>query len=483
MKNYVLFVFLLLSALGWAQSNDTLTIDLSKNLNLEDDTQMFQSALHTLTPKVLKINVKKGTYMISSSLSSGKNNTYLKFEKGSEIHFLSNTAGFIVTHDNFVVDGASFIGNGQSAKDLYSGNAIMLMGTDQVVIKNSQFNKISGNGIFLYPANSSKGCTNTQIINNSFTNPIFDLGGTGDESAILLGYSGKNYMHNNNIIRNNNIDGGNILKLGIGIIGHGTNNIIENNFVSNCRSYGIVVYESVYEETNLHDNKILNNVVKNVGEVGNKKTVKGMCIYLFKSYNSVVSGNSVSNCLRNSDETETLSPGAISLSQAENSVIKDNLINGSYMYGITTDYSFGTKIMNNTIENIRKSGAYFINENDILVQNNIFKNIGDVVLKGYFENTSLPSILEQPITAKYKHIGTGTDFVIKQNKFYTENAVLYFRGTNAADVKGNIGNKIGNNVFEGNKIYSKANNISDLIRFDVSDNQGNAIQGNQLARP
>lgn len=478
MKNTIFF-FMLLFCIHFVNAIQTDTVNI-RIFPSSDDYTTLKKAMENNTDSPLKITLSKGIYYMPQSISTSRNQIEIYFEKGAKMVFNnSNDSGFVVLNDNFILDGAYLQGSGQPAKDLYSGFGILLKGVSNCTIKNSVFDKISGIGILVYPKNETIGSSFNKIIKNQFINPVFDMGGKSDESAILIGYSGKGYMHSNNEVRNNKVDCGYKLKIGIGLIGHGANNIFANNDVSNCRSYGILVYESIYNDTSLYGNKVWNNIVKNIGEINDQKTVKGMGIYFMKSYNSEVVGNKVYNTMNNSDETESLGPGAISLSLSQNSLIKDNFIDGSYMYGIVTDYSFGTKILNNTVQNIRKSGAYFINENDIVVSENIFRNIGQVVLKGYFENTSLPFILDQLVTNEYKYKQTGWNFMITGNKFYTDKDILYFTGTTAEQVKGNIVNEIGNNTFENNTIFNNIKPIKDLVVFKQEKTGTNKIQNNK----
>ena len=222
--------------------------------------------------------------------------------------------------------------------------------------------------------------------------------------------------------------------------------------------------------------------MKNVGEVGTRTTVKGMGIYLMKSKNSRVFGNVVLNKLRNSDQTETLGSGAISISISTNTLVENNTIDGSYMYGLVSDYSFGSFFRNNTISNTRKSGAYFINMNNAEVSGNIFKNIGATAIKGYFETTKLPYILNSRHTLNtdtYKNIDTGNNFKIIGNKFYTNKDVLYFEGTPVGKTRP-YGNKIKNNIIENNEVIGATKKQENLFHFRQEVSGSNKIRNNKI---
>lgn len=475
--SFIIVVFLIKSLLTFAQPKDTLVMNVVPGAG--DQTAKVQRLLGTKTNKFLKLKFQKGLYNFAGNLRSESENTMIECVPGAVFRFSSEiNSGILVTHSNFTISGATIKGNGKSAKDYYTGYGVLLNGASNCVIKNCTFENISGNNIFFYPSGDTKGCSNNLIKNNIFRNPAFDLGKNGDEAAIMLGYSGEGYQHNNNVIQDNDIDGGFRIKIGIGIIGHGRHNIIQNNTVSNCRNYGILAYESQYFDTTLSNTFIEGNTVRNIGEYFPNKTVKGMGIYLMQSNNSTVRKNRIFNTLLNSDQTETLGAGAISVSGSPNSIIEENFIDGSFMYGITSDYSFGSKFQKNTVQNIRKSGAYFINMSNALVEGNTFKNIGEVVLKGYFEHTSLPYIQAQLVTDRFKNRPTGNNFIIRNNTFYTDGDVLFFSGTKKNNGNITADNFIGNNTFYNNDIISSRRKFREVVHFRNEKKNSNFIKYN-----
>ncbi|WP_027379826.1 right-handed parallel beta-helix repeat-containing protein [Chryseobacterium daeguense] len=475
----ILIITIFLSVFSLAQSKDTLYVTIEKS---NDDTKTFQNALNQKGGKVLKITVKKASYSVNNVLNTSRPHTYISFEKGSTINFTNNkNTGFLINHDNFTLKNAYLKGIGKSAADFYTGYGLLLYGVDNCNIINNTFDAIGGNGILIYPS-SKKGCSNTSVKGNKFINHVFNISKDGDESAIMMGYSGKNYEHNSNVIEDNTILGNDILKVGIGFIGHGNNNIIRNNKISNCIAYGIVSYESDVVGNTMNGTQILDNEIRNIGEVGTAKTVKGMGIYLMTSNNAKIAGNKIYNALRNSDRTETLSQGGISVSLSPGTIVSDNLIDGSEMYGIVSDYSFGSSFLNNTLQNVKKSGAYFLNMNDVKISGNIFKNIGEVVIKGYFENTSLPRIKEQLRNDKYKNIDTGNNFTVTNNKFYSNKDILYFEATGRDLSQKYQGNKMNNNIVENNEIIGNIKNQNELVHFRQETSGKNFIQKNKIIK-
>jgi hypothetical protein len=480
-KNILIVFVMFFSAHFFGQSRDTLYIQVEKS-STNDDTKVFQDALNQKNGKVLKIIVKKANYNISNTLATSRSDTYMIFDKGSSITFTNNkNTGFLIKHSNFTLKNAYIKGNGKSAEDFYTGYGVLLFGVNNCNISNNTFDKISGNGILMVPA-SNKGCSNNIIKDNRFTNHVFNITKNGDESAIMMGYSGKNYSHDNNRIENNTINGNDLLKVGIGFIGHGNNNVIKNNKISNCLAYGIVSYESDIVGNTMTNTQVLENEIKNIGEVGNNKTVKGMGIYLMTSNNAIISNNKIYNTLRNSDRSETLGQGGISVSLSPKATVSNNLIDGSEMYGIVSDYSFDSNFLNNTIQNIKKSGAYFLNMNDVKISGNTFKNIGEVVIKGYFENTSLPRIQEQLRDNRYKNIDTGNNFTVTNNKFYTNKDILYFEATGKDLSQNYKGNKLNNNVVENNEVIGNFKKQNELVHFRQEISGNNFIQKNRIIK-
>jgi len=481
MKNILTLLGIFLSVCFSGQSTDTLYITIKKDRAV-DDTKVFQEALNQKKGKALKIIVKKADYTIDNILTTSRPNTFVLFEKGSFVNFTDNkNTGFLINHNNFTLKNAYIRGNGKSAADFYSGYGILLFGVDNCNISDNTFDAISGNGLLILPS-PKKGCSNNSVKNNRFINHIFNITKNGDESAIMIGYSGKNYLHDNNLIEKNTIAGNDLLKVGIGFIGHGNNNIIRNNKIANCIAYGIVSYESDVVGDTMNNTQIIGNEIRNIGETGTKTTVKGMGIYLMTSNNAMISNNKVYNTLRNSDKSETLGQGGISVSLSPGATISGNLIDGSAMYGIVSDYSFGSNFVNNTVRNVKKSGVYFLSMNDVKVSGNIFENIGEVVIKGYFENTSLPRIKEQLRGDKYKNIDTGNNFTVINNKFYSNKDILYFEAKERDVSQKYMGNKLNYNIVENNEIIGNSKKQNELINFRQEASGNNSIQRNRITK-
>ncbi|UEQ78727.1 right-handed parallel beta-helix repeat-containing protein [Chryseobacterium arthrosphaerae] len=446
----------------------------------KNDYFTIQQALAHNKSEYLKI-ILDGKFVIDKTLVSKRNNTTLEFTKGSQITMTARDQGILlILHDNCTVQNGRFIGNGQSTTNFYTGFGVQLSDTENSKVIDCSFEKISGISIFL--SFSKKGCKNSLIKGNRISQPAMYIKEIGDEAGILLGYSGNNYFHENNIITLNEVDGNNILKIGVGIIGHGKNNTFSSNKVSNCLNYGIISYESAYTDVSLTGTKILDNEIRNIGETGNRRTVKGMGIYLMKSMNSEVIGNKVYNTLRNSDQTESLGAGAIAISCAINAKVSNNLIDGSYMYGFVNDYSFNSNFSSNFVKNTRKSAVLFVNVNDVLVDKNHFENIGEVVFKGRFENTGLEYIKNQWKIKTYLNQSTGKNIKIENNIITSDKDLLFFKGTNRKEQ--NIENKIKNNTFVNNTIRRSSQTpvTNENVAFREVEENTNISRNNKVEK-
>lgn len=465
--------------LGTKYKNDTLIFTLNAKVNLSGN--YFKSILNKKYNLPVKYIFRKGDYYINETLVIENDNVSFVFKKGARLINKSNQNGLILIKGNdYSLENLELIGNNISSKDMYGGFGVMLYGVNNAKIKNCKFKNISGVCIFLSRNNKGEGCEKALIENNNISFSAMNFSDYGDESGILLGYSGDNYFHKDNVIRNNIIDGNDRLKIGIGIIGHGDNNFIENNKISNCLAYGIVAYESDYTDKSLFRTRIIGNTIENIGEVENKKTKKGMGIYLMKSQNSFVLNNKIYNALRNSDQSETLGAGSISLNGAINTIVQGNEIDKSFMYGIVNAYAFNSSIEHNVIRNIRKSAIYLINVNDIEISENIIDSNNDVMIKGFFENTSTEYIKKMWKIEKYSNINTGNNIKVFNNTFIKPNEVLYFytNMNKGIEYKENL---ISNNYIYNNIIYiDKNENVNSLIKFTSGKN--NKIENNKFLK-
>lgn len=480
----IVFTLLCAPLLLWANTPDSISTRKTITFLIKptkNDFENIQKVLEYKTSKKLVL-ILDGIFKVNNTLMTHKDFTSILLKPKSRLIFTNEKASGLIIRNNYCeVKNGNIEGSGKSSSNYYTGFGILISGASNNLVSNVTLSKISGNSIFLMYGN--QGCNYNKIINNKIINPSFYINKEGDEAGIILGYSGEGYSHNFNLIENNIIDGANKIKIGIGLIGHGRKNIFRNNTVKNCLNYGILAYESKYTDTALSETLIEHNNVEGIGEVGNNTTVKGMGIYLLKSIHSIVRYNTVTNTLRNSNQSETLPAGGIAISMSPKCTVEHNNISNSFMYGIAIDYSSGSSILNNNIANIRKSGIYLVNLNNVIISKNKIASTQESLIKGYFEHTSTQAIINDDINNRFKNQNTGIDIKVVQNSFILNNNIaLYFRGTPKNMFPKYPGNLIKNNSFARNTITGSNLPIEQLVRFELEEKGNNFITNNLIKK-
>lgn len=418
------FLFLLLyPSILLAQRLDTAVISVrsagAKGDGITDDSKALQQALQQAQIKKIRtVLLPAGTYLISQTLQTVIPGTRVIFEKGAKLKLANNTqGGILITNDNCIIENAVIEGNGTPATDFYKGYGIMLAGVSGCTVKNCWLSGISGCNVFLIRSRQ-KGCTDCVITGNTVRNPAFVSAKGLDASAIMVGYSGTGYFHRNNTISSNDIDGAQVLGHGIAVMAHGSDNKIVNNTVRNCLRYGIISYETSYEDSTLTATSIIGNTISNIGAKDGTTTNMGMGIYIMKTHYAVIKGNKIDHVLENADRTETLGRGAIAINGAVGCTITDNRISNSGRYGIVCIYGFNTVISNNKIMNVVESGIYLRNTSGNVIGNNEFRGITRLAIRGQFGNTGKPAYAPQGFLRKFRNVQTGEGIRIIGNKFY-----------------------------------------------------------------
>jgi hypothetical protein len=368
-----------------------------------DDLAIIQAKIDSIT--VGTVLLPDVNYVITGAINLNKDNINLIAGQNTTMTIDNNSTGHIVVSgNNCIVKGFKLIGNGVTAiTNVRNGCGIKLTGVTNCIIENNTFDSISGVNILLVN-DDAVGCVGNVIRHNNIVNPVCTI---SDGSGIMLGYGDTGYFHNDNRIYDNTVDGNSILSNGIALICHGNDNIIENNKVSNCTRYGIISYESAYEDFTLYRTSIINNDVKNIGLAAGAGEF-GAGIYLVKSHNSKVQSNYIENaCIGTT--LETLVPGAIGLNNCLGCNVSDNIIKNSNMYGIITKYTFESIIKGNIIDTTTKAGIYLYAGNDDTCESNNVKGAGNIGIKIYAENSQVVSPLG------YQSIPTGKRIIIAKN--------------------------------------------------------------------
>ncbi|MGF2140166.1 BppU family phage baseplate upper protein [Enterococcus innesii] len=349
-----------------------------------DDTAAIQKALDSLPNGGIIRFPQNTTTIISDTLLTKGNNTSIIAEKSIIKQIATDKGFFKLQHDYCSFIGGHLIGNGNVSSDIYSGFGIMAIGTDHTIIEKVKFEKISGCSIFLSRI-GNRGCKNTLVQQNEIIGDLVEESNRRDDvAAILVGYSGTGYVHENIKINNNKIDGKFTYKIGIGVLGHGREFSIVDNKVSNCLDYGITLYETQYEDYTLYKNLIANNFVSGVGAKSGATTNKGMGIYLQKSHETIVTGNQISETLLNADDSETLMRAGLSINGCSVVKVSNNVIKKANRSGIGIVNAFDVSIDNNSLNECEQFGIRLLNTSMVSINGNSLISIKKNAIYGVF---------------------------------------------------------------------------------------------------
>ncbi|TWV99410.1 nitrous oxide reductase family maturation protein NosD [Chitinophaga pinensis] len=445
-----------------------------------DDSKAIQQALNqAATASDKTVSFPAGQYLISQTLRTAAAGTRMVFAKGASLKLANNTnGGILILHDNCSVENATLQGNGQSAPDLYKGFGIALSAVSGSTVKNCNFSGISGFNIFLN-RNGNKGCTKCIITGNTIKSPALSIPKGYDGSGIMIGYSGTGYAHKDNEISNNTIDGAQTLGHGIAVMAHGSGNKIIGNTISNCLRYGVLSYETSYEDSTLFTTSIINNTISNIGAKDGTTNNMGMGIYVMKTHGAIVKGNKVTNTLVNSDNTETLGRGAITVSGGVGCTVEDNTIVNSGRYGIVCIYGFNTAIRNNKILGVKESGIYMRNTNGNVIEGNEFRDIAKLAIRGQFGNTGRPAYSSNGFLTRFRNIPTGEGIRIANNKFYgTSTNVINLVGEDDRTSPG-YNNQLKDLDIQDNQLIGNKNTIDNSIKVSNVAPGGSRIMRNR----
>lgn len=355
----------------------------------------------------------KGDYMIDKPLVTKYENTQIMFLDGATLHVTTNKSCFDVYHNGFKIINANLNGNGIKPDTPYDGNAIKLNGVSNCLIEGCVLTNFGGHIVFVswYDKDGVRISSHDNTIRNNriYGGLVTCCDRHPDSSAIMIGYSGDDHQHTNNIIENNKIYGENSVFIGIALIGHGKYNTFINNYVNNCIDYGIILYESHNLDHSLFANKVVDNIIEDIGARPNMTTWKGMGIYLMQSHETQISGNKVYRAVRNTDDGETLSRGAIAVNGANKVTISNNIVQQSNHHGISLANTVDTIITDNHIEKTRKMSMRLWNTSRIQIDNNAF--IDGLVQGIYGQFANRPTGLLETIGA------SGNQHSITNNQF------------------------------------------------------------------
>lgn len=373
---------------------------------------------------------------------------------------------------------------------------------------------------------------NVLTINSNYVNISgFTLFGSSDGAAILLGNNAKNVnIRNNTII--NNWDGINCESSSV------KNIIIENNQINNNRNYGIR-FNNGGDEIYIRNNKFISNSGRGMGliSIKNSKIINNTCFNQFdagiqvdKSNNVLIHGNVINNTTRNSgivvsdgnyieisgnnvsntsgsaSGQTTQSCFGIHTQNANNIVIKDNIIRNSNSKGTgwrggiltyNTVTSYNATFSNNKlldmelVNDINGTGIYSNSVNSIF-ENNEISNI----YNGIYTVTAATNSTFSNNIINNTHYGlriSSPNALVKNNKISNSIYGFYCNGVNLIAIDNTfnlnyygiwhvtnygkiINNMIMNSSYEGLVITGSYNNLTN--NTIIFNNKGIRLSGN-----
>ncbi len=415
--------------------------------------------INEYTGSDLQIDFLSGEYIFNEQLRINKK-VSIKLKDDTKFMFSDSKGGIIVFADGFNINGGELVCKPGEVDDFNQGFGIYLQAVSNTKISNLKISQFSGSGIMLMQS-GNKGCSHNTIDNVTFFNPDSSGSKFPDRSAILLGYSGTNYSHDNNIIENNKIEGDFKLHHGIALIGHGNNNRLKNNIINRCSSYGIVFYETIPtpDGYTINKNEISNNVIKQIGNKMAAPSDKGMGIYLMKTKDSKVIGNEISETVNNNGASEPLPPGGIALNTALNCIIQSNTVDGSGKYGIIGVYCINLSLLKNNITNCGNSALYLNYANNVRITDNTIISKGKEAIKLRLGSTSEVNLPKEAFKPEFYQIETGKDIQLEYNTIEIQNSSQAIFIDPESPLSSSASINILNNKFSlaGNKIVNNSN--------------------------
>ncbi|WP_169805816.1 right-handed parallel beta-helix repeat-containing protein [Methanobrevibacter curvatus] len=313
---------------------------------------------------------------------------------------------------------------------------------------------------------------------------IIDSSNSGDTVKFL----GKNY-ENITLIINKNLN----------ILSSSNTKILNNGltkpiFQLNSKSSGTVI--SGFNLINNKDNAIYINGVKNLTIKNNNIASKNLAIYIYNSSNIQISNNDLVNSniglgilnsnsinIKNNNIKQNKNHG-IYLKDSINTIINHNIIENNIQTGIEHENSISTQIINNTI-NKNENGIITTKsaKNLIILYNTISSNNDYGIKLDSNENTNL-KIKTNTILRNYKGISFTYHYVDTNKKDISFNRVVYNTDFNILVRESNYNRiSVGANWFGANEqsksgVCPKLN--GELIQYNLipyKNQYGNIVPG------
>ena len=311
---------------------------------------------------------------------------------------------------------------------------------------------------------------NKSIILRSINGAVIDGRGNGgtitlaEDGVMVEGFTIKNsgsegisIISNNNILRNNTVEG---CQIGIDVI-DSNGNIIEANTIRNNEESGVLIKNS--SNTSLNYNYIYSNTVeglaiydcRDTAIVGNNASKNGYGMYIMNSATNDIAENRL---FMNNNK-------GIYLSKVTKSAITNNSIENNKNYGIQISNLFNGSFSGNYLYNNQETGAYISKSQLNMIQGNNASNNKDVGI--YIEKSDNNMILENQ-ACNNKNVGIYLRILenstIKGNKALNNTIGLAFYDASNNSI---LNNFVDINLWRGISFESNSNNNT-IIRNNIS---------------
>lgn len=346
------------------------------------DSSKLQQALNTGQTIVIAKQ-----YNINTQLDANVAKTNVVFTKDGKIKTSVNQNILNVRANKCKILAPNLEGFGSSSVQLAIGTGITLHGVKGCEVSYGNIVGAGGCSILLTPSivdGIHYSCEDNVIAYNDIDCASTNLK-SFDSAGIMLGYTNEvsgTYMHKNNHIYSNKVNGRDVVHHGIAMIGRGNGNKFDQNVIFDCREYGNVIYQSPYVDGTLFDNASTGNIITNIGHKDDNLCTKGMGIYLQKSDTTVVRDNIIRHVLLGTNNDTNLSRAGIAVGACVGSIVDSNIIEDSKQFGIQFAESFGCKATNNYIDGCLKDLVRITSSSAIDVFDNTMINGGEYGVYG-----------------------------------------------------------------------------------------------------
>lgn len=294
-----------------------------------NDTTALQNALNTC--KDIHIVGTTSYYKITTPLNINCNNQRI-YGDGPRSRIVSagptsvTSSVFQVQNKSGIVFENLNVTPSTSSTSIFTGYGFYVDNSSAIVVRNNTGTEALRGFVHLF--NSSYCVVEGNMIRDAYQRRnygSFQISQYGSD-IYLTGSSSYNRIVKNTI--SNSVGTGIALQSLVSsatVIG----NIVDNNIISSCPTYGIVAYKYNFPEDTVRRNIISNNVIENVfgNIVDGGVFYYGTGIYIQGAEDSVVTGNSIYNTnFTTNTISDILAPGAIGVTNVVSGIFSNNRI-------------------------------------------------------------------------------------------------------------------------------------------------------------